>query len=198
MCHSCCCCCCYGFYRTGFSSYCLLIDVIFFLPFLMKFFFLVRFCAIRDSFFTVNGMKWSNALCLVFFLLTLKRWCAFFDWIYSVRCLLFDEYDRNGVFENLILWRSVIGWFNNSVYYYSLVRSIGEAKVGLTYLLSCMTQIFFKTQLFTRRWWFLRIEFLLQFWIWFRRFTSNWFVMLCVSYIGYCLYCILFIVCSMW
>ena len=88
---------------------------------LMKFVFLVRFCCSitkTASCFTVSGMKWSSALCLVFFLLTLKRWYAFFDWIYSVRCLLFDEYDRNGVFENLILWRSVIGWFNGSVYYY--------------------------------------------------------------------------------
>ena len=97
-----------------------------FLPFLMKFFFLVRFCAIRDSFFTVNGMKWSNALCLVFFLLTLKRWYAFFDWIFGSMLIIRWIWSKWGVrkFNSLKIQVEV----QRPVYCYSLVRSISRGR----------------------------------------------------------------------
>ena len=149
------------------------------------------------SCFTVGGMKWSNALCLVFFLLTLKRWYAF--WLnFGLMLIIRWIWLKWGVqkFNSL---KICYGWFNSSVYYYSLVRSIwrGRKLDWLIYFL-VWPKYFLKLNFVHEDVDLFQIEILLQFWIWFRRFTSRWFVVLCVSYIGYCLCCIWFIVYCLW
>ena len=116
------------------------------LSFLMKLFFLVWFyCSIKDCFLFHCGW-YEMKQCLVPCLLSSNtQTMVCFLWLNFGSILIIDEYDRNGVSENLILWRSVI-WVVQRlcILLLLLVRSIWRRqKVGLTYLLSWEPQIFF-------------------------------------------------------